>query len=140
MSEDTAVLEAKAAQRDGAKRATFDQLRNKKPFEREFSIKLPGQDEAVSFLFRAIGSVEYEKLLTKCPPTLEQKAENATYDPDRFAPKLLARVCVDPPLSEAEWREIWTSGEWSRGETSDIFYSAVQLCSRGLEVDPTAAG
>lgn len=137
---DTDVLEQRSAQREGARRATLDQLRHKKPFEREFTIKLPGEDEPVSFLFRAIGHREYEKLVTSCPPTLEQKAENATYDPERFAPKLLARVCVEPSISEDDWREIWTSGEWSRGETSDLFFSAVQLCSRGLEVDPTVAG
>jgi hypothetical protein len=138
MSEPVTAVARKAAQKAGAKRATFDALRNKKPVEREFSITL-GEDK-VSFLFRAVGAVEYEKLLTKCPPTPDQKAEGATFDPDRFAPILLARVCVEPVLSETEWREIWTSEEWSRGETADIFYSAVNLCSRGLTLDPTVPG
>lgn len=134
------VLEAQSAQRDGAKRATFEMLRNKKPVEREFSINLPDHEDPVSFLFRAIGAAEYERLITKSPPTIEQKAEGATYDTDRFAPVLLARVCVEPVMDESEWREIWKSGDWSRGETADLFFAAVNLCSRGLEVDPTGAG
>lgn len=141
MSEgDTEVLEAQSEQRAASKRATFELLRDKKPVEREFAIKLPGQDEPITFLFRSIGSAEYEKLVTKSPPTLEQKAEGGTYDPDRFAPQLLARVCIDPVLGESQWREIWNSADWSRGETGDLFFAAVQLCSRGLELDPTAAG
>jgi len=135
---DTEVLEAQSAQREHAKRATFALLRDKRPAEREFTIKLG--EESVSFLFRAIGAIEYDKLITACRPTLEQKAEGATYNPDTFAPKLLARVSIEPAMTEDEWRELWTGPAWSRGETGDIFFAAVQLCSRGLDVDPTVPG
>lgn len=140
MDSDTAVLEAATAQRDGAKRATLEELLNKKRAEQEVVFRLAPKADPISLLFVAISSVEYERLVTKCPPTQEQKAEGGTYDPDRFAPQLLSAVCDDPKLSTAEWTQIWKSEDWSRGEAGDLFFAAVQLCNKGLDVGPTAAG
>lgn len=134
----TKTLETQNEQRKAAKRATFDTLKGKKRTEREFEIELNG--ERVSFLFRSIGATAYDKLLTRFPPTREQQADGATYDQDRFAPALLSQVSVEPTLTEEEWREIWTSDEWNRGEVGILFWTAVELCNKGLELNPTEAG
>lgn len=138
LSDETDVLAAQNAQRTGAKRATLDMMRAKRRRPKEFTSTLEG--EPVSFLFKAIGNVAYDKLLTDCPPTGPQKLEGATYDQDKFAPKLLAVVCMEPELAEADWAEIWKSPEWSRGEVGELFWTAVNLCGEGLKLTPTEAG
>lgn len=140
MTEPKTKLEAQTKQRAISRRATLEQLRNKKRAEREIFVRLSADEEPVSFLFRALGGQDYDKLVTKCPATTEQVAQGGTYDPERFAPMLLSRVCVEPALDEAEWKELWTSTDWSRGEAGDLFFAAVQLCNKGLDVGPTAAG
>lgn len=139
-AEGEAVLEHRAAQREQAKRATYEALRAKKRQEKEFTLVLTEGEDAVSFLFRAIGAQDYDKLVTKCPATTEQVANGASFDQNRFAPLLLSRVCVEPVLDEAEWREIWVSPEWNRGEISTLFFEAVNLCNRGPDVNPIGAG
>jgi len=132
-------LAAKDAQRAGAKRATFDKLRSKKRAELEFTTTLTTTDgpEELSFLFRSMGSQAYDELITRHPPTTAQKAKNQSFNMDTFAPVLLSRVSAEPSLSVAEWTEIWTSEDWNQGEVSALFWTAVELCNRGLDVNPT---
>jgi hypothetical protein len=133
-----AALETKTAQRSQAKRATFAKLKNKKRAEREFTAELGG--DPATLLYRAIGATAYDKLLTRHPPTKEQLADGAAFNSNTFAPALLAQVCVDPALDATEWGEIWNSEDWNRGEVSELFWNAVELCNKGLELTPTAAG
>lgn len=127
-------------QRKAAKRATLATLRSKRRVEKEFTVALNDGEDPVSFLFRSIGAQDYDKLITKCPPTRDQQANGANYDINKLAPLLLARVCVEPVLDEAEWREIWDSPDWNAGEVASLFYAAGELCQRGLELNPTEAG
>lgn len=138
MSEPIAVVNIKAVQRKNAKRATFLKLKSKKPLESDFESELDG--ETVSFLFRSIGAQAYDALVTKYPPTTEQKAAGDTFDLNRFAPALLARVSIEPTMDEEEWGEIWTSTAWGRGEVSALFWAAVNLCNKGMDLNPTVAG
>lgn len=133
-------LAAQEGQRRAAKRATLEALRGKRRAEREFTATLNEGEDPVSFLYRAIGAQDYDRLLGKCPPTREQLADGASFDQNKFAPMLLARVCVEPVLDEAEWREIWNSPDWNRGEVAALFMNAVELCNRGLDVNPTETG
>ena len=131
------VLEAKQAQREDSKRATFAKLKNKRRQEKEITVDLTDEDgvsEEVTMLFRAISLPSYDKLLNDHPPTTEQKAEGNTYNLDTFGPDLLSRVCVDPSLSLKEWKEIWTSSQWNRGEIMQLFFAAVEICNKGLDV------
>lgn len=134
------VVAAQEAQRRAAKRATLEGLRGKRRAEKEFSLVLNEGEDPVSFLFRSIGAQAYDRLITKCPPTKEQQADGGAYDQNRFAPLLLAAVCVEPVLDEAEWREIWESPDWNRGEVMALFWAAVELCNKGLELNPIVAG
>jgi len=140
----TAVQEVavKDAQRKSAKRATFEKLKGKRRTELEFTATLSTDDgpEEVSFLYRALGAIDYDRLITKYPPDTEQKAKGASYNINTFGPALLARVCAEPVLDEAEWVEIWTSPAWNGGEVSDLFWRAVDLCNKGLDVNPTGRG
>lgn len=136
----TDVLEKQHEQRAAAKRATLEQLLAKQPAYDDFTTKLPGADAPVSFLFVSIGHVDYDKLITKCPPTTEQLAQGESYNLDKFAPLLLAAVCQEPVLDVDEWGQVWSSTAWNRGESMALFGRAVELCNRGLDVNPTELG
>lgn len=138
MSEPIAIVASKGAQRKNAKRATYAKLKGKKPQTDEFEADLDG--EKVSFLFRAIGATDYDKLVTKFPPTTEQKANGDNFDLNRFAPALLAQVSIEPTMDADEWSEIWTSESWGRGEVSALFWGAVNLCNKGMDLNPIVAG
>lgn len=123
------------------KRATLDRLRSKKAREKTVEVELPldgsGAVEKAELLFRSIGSAEYDRLVTQFPPTPAQKKEGSTYNLDKFAPALLANVCVDPKMTPEEAEELWTSDAWNRGELFNLFREAVDLCVTGISVDPT---
>lgn len=131
---DTEVLEQQEAQRTAAKRASFELLKNKKRQQQEFSFKLG--NEEFTFLFESTSAKVWDDLVTRHKPTTEQKAEGMAYNPETFGPALLSRVCIDPVMNESEWREIWTSDEYSKGELSELFWTAVGICNKGLDVNP----
>lgn len=130
--------QARETQRQESRRATLDLLRSKKRAEREFTLVLPGGEQA-QFLFRAIGAVDYDRLVTKHPPTPEQRVEGHTFNLETFGPALLARVCADPEISEADWKKLWTSGDWSRGEVMQLWEAAAMLCNTGMDLVPTSS-
>lgn len=123
-------------QSDASKRATFDLLKTKPRAEREitFSMDTAEGKEKVTFLFRAIGSVDYDRLLTKNQPTTEQRAEGASYNINTFAPAILSAVCAEPEMSASQWGEIWNSPDWNRGEIMQLFVSAIELCNQGMDI------
>jgi hypothetical protein len=143
-SKATEELAAANAQRSEARnRATFDMLVKKRHLEREVPIKIPGDDgelTEVTMLFRAIGARDYDRLMTKHPPTTEQRAEGSNYNIHTFGPALIARVCVDPEISEQDTLQIWNSSDWNRGEVMSLFTAAVEICNKGLDIPFTGLG
>lgn len=129
-------VKVKEAQRVASKRATLEMLRDKKRREKEFFYLLNGEE--VSFQYRAISAKEYDRLLTECPPNTEQRAAGSTYNINNFAPALLAKVIIEPEITEDQWEEIWRSPEWNRGELMTLFGEAVDLCNTGLQLGPTS--
>jgi hypothetical protein len=113
-------------------RATFEKFKAKKRIERKVPLEINGEE--MELLFRAIGSTEYDKLIAKCPPTYEQKANGSTYNVDTFGPIILDKVCIDPDMTVEQWTEIWNSPNWNRGEIMQMFYIATELCNRGFDI------
>ena len=137
----TDELESRSAQRSKSNRATFDLLKSKPRAEKEVAITIPdadGEDNEVTMLFRAIGSQEYDKLLSKNPPNTEQKADGDSYNVNTFGPALLAKVCIEPDMSMKDWQSLWNSDDWNRGEIMHMFATAVGLCNKGLDIPLTA--
>lgn len=131
------TLAAQNAQRDESRRATFEELVKKRHLEREVPIKMPGDDGElveVTLLFRALGAKEYDKLLSRNPPTTEQKANGASYNIDTFGPALISAVCLEPPMTASEVNQIWMSDDWNRGEVMSLFSAAVEICNKGLDI------
>lgn len=138
MPTDVEDVQARVNQSQAAKRATLTKLRKKKRTEAERVYKIGGEE--MSFLYRAIGAIEYDDLVTAYPPTLEQRSQGQPYNIHKFAPALLSKVVVEPKMSEEEWTEIWTSPDWNRGEVMSFFAECVDLCSTGLQLGPTETG
>lgn len=119
-----------------AKFATAEQLLTKPARTKEQVLSLG--DAEVKVKLRAIGSKAYDDLLAEHPPTKAQKAEQATYNMDTFAPELLSMCMVDPELTLIQCQDLWTNPEWSRGELLDLFFSAVEINNKGLNVPSNA--
>lgn len=123
------------------KRATLDRLRTKKAREKTVEVELPldgeGAVEKVELLFRSVGSQEYDNLVTQFPPTPSQKKEGATYNVDKFAPALLAAVCIDPVMTMVDAEALWNDSAWNRGELFNLFREAIDICVSGVPLDPT---
>lgn len=137
MSDNAKSVEAKAAQRESAKRATLESLRGKKPRRKEFSMEINGEEQ--SFLFVGLGNRKYDKLFNQFPPTNEQLARGEGTNIDKFAPELLARVSKEPELSTEQWTEIWNSEDWSRGELIALYNEAGYLCIEQASISPISA-
>lgn len=124
------------------KRATIARLKAKAPRQKIVEVEIPtgdadGSVEKAELLFRSIGSKEYDQLVTSFPPTPAQRKDGANYNIDKFAPALLARVIVDPEMTDEEAEELWSSEAWNRGELFNLFTEAVALCLTGVQVDPS---
>jgi hypothetical protein len=112
--------------------ATAADLMSKPARIKEVPLSL-GDDDLVIKL-KAIGSKAYDDKLAEHPPTKAQKADGATYNMDTFPVALLSLCMVDPVMTEEELATVWTSPEWSRGELLDLFFSAVEINNKGLNV------
>lgn len=125
------------------RQATAEDLLSKPARKQTVPITLSGGDKAdtvVEMSLVSLSATAYDKLLAEHPPTKDQKSEGHTYNPDTFAPALIAEVVVDPKLTVEQATAIWTGETWSRGELRDLFMACVDLCSRGLDVPFTPAG
>jgi hypothetical protein len=137
------AAEIRQKQSDASKRATVDMLLGKARATTEFSIYLvdeSGDQQEVTLKYQAIGMQEYDKLVSKHPPTPEQRVDGASFNIDTFAPALISAVCVEPELTPAQAKQIWSSPDWSRGDVMVLFRNAVELNNRGLDVPFSANG
>jgi len=132
------AVAAQQAQSKASKKATLDLLRSKKRRTKTVTLAINGED--AEFEFAAISSHELDKLQGKHKPTAQQKLEGLAWNPDTFAPALVAMCLVEPEVSEADMREIWESGEWSMGELSTLFNTASNLCMEGMDIPFTGNG
>lgn len=124
-------------------RATLDMLMKKKPREATHEIETTddtGETVVVEMLLRSIGMDEYDKLITANPPTAAQKKDGSSYNQNTFAPALIARVVVDPELTDDDAKNLWTSTDWNRGELFSLFRKCIEVCNSGIDIFPTESG
>lgn len=122
--------------------ATLDDLLTKPARTHVMSISIPkdGTEVELTLALTALSAKAYDDLLAAHPPTKEQKAEGEGYNPDTFAPAVIAAVVTEPKLTVEQATEIWTGETWNRGELRDLFLGCVNLCSKGLDVPFTSLG
>jgi hypothetical protein len=121
------------------RQATADDLLLKPARTQKQPLTIPddkgaGGTRQVEITMTSISAHEYDDLMAEHPPTKAQKEEGSSYNPDTFAPALIAAVVSEPKLTIEQATEIWNSKTWSRGELRDLFIGCVNLCSRGLDL------
>jgi hypothetical protein len=124
---------ARRKQSEASKRATFEMLKSKKRRELEITFNLD-ENTQVTMLLVAIGAQEYDRLVSKHPPTTEQRVDGNSYNINTFAPALMSAVIQEPDMTAKEWEEIWNSPDWNRGEVIDLFSAVASLCVQGLDI------
>ena len=132
-SEEAKTTTARRRQSAASKRATFEMLKGKKRREREISFEI-GDGNIATMLLVAVGAQDYDRLVSKHPPTTEQRIDGGSYNINTFAPALLSAVIQEPDMTAKEWEEIWNSPDWNRGEVIDLFSAVANLCVQGLDV------
>lgn len=134
---DAQVRTARQKQSEKSKADILDLMKGKARSTTEFTLYLTdedGQKNEVTLKYQAIGMQEYDRLVSKHPPKPDQRAEGASFDMDSFAPALIAAVCVEPEITLADAKAIWSSPAWSRGDLMVLFRNAVELNNRGLDI------
>lgn len=133
---ETKAVIARKKQSEKSKRATMDMLRSKRSATTEFSIFMRDGDETteVTLKYKAIGAKAYDELVSKHPPTREQRTNGSSFNIDTFAPALIAACCVEPEMTAEDAKELWQSDDWSRGDLLVLFSQAVELNNRGIDI------
>lgn len=137
------AVTARQKQSEASKAATLDLLKGKRRASTSFSVYVTddkGKQIELTLKYQAIGAKEYDKLVSKHPPTAEQRIEGAVFNIDTFAPALIAACCVEPEMTADDAQEIWDSPDWSRGDLMVLFRNAVDLNNRGIDIPFTGNG
>lgn len=114
------------------KKSTLDKLKSKK--KRQTTVNVEVNGEQLSLVFEAISYKELDALQAKHPPTQDQRIAGNVFNRNTFPPALVAACSMDPKITEADAREIWTSEDWSTGELNTLFDAVSGLCMKGLDV------
>jgi hypothetical protein len=117
---------------------TFENLLFKPRRVKRITVTLAGQEEGslatYDIKLKAIGSDEYDELVSKHKPTAKQKAEGRAYNPDTFIPALLSASLEEPSLTPEQVKQIFESGAWSTGELNTLVGEAINLNLEGLDI------
>ncbi|MFJ9612658.1 hypothetical protein [Streptomyces noursei] len=96
-----------------------------------------------TFTFQALPHRVYQRLRTEHPPTPEQLAQvrekdgdEPAFDPDTFAPALVAAMCTDPAGTADEWAELWDT--LSDGHVTTLFTTALAAQFQVPDLAPKA--
>lgn len=138
MSENIKITAARREQSKASKSATLEQLKGKKP--RRKTIKVVIEDNEVELTFQAISSTDLDKLQGKHTPTMDQKAKGFAFNPQTFAPALVAACSYEPKMTEEDTKEIWESEAWSTGELNVLFDTCSVLCMEGMTIPFSSNG
>lgn len=149
------VLDAKAAAEIDAlelllARATLHDEVHGTTTARQVAERLQGAEAAaessrVRLVFQAVSHLTYQELRVAHPPTARQIEEAAkdgsgfpVFDPDTFAPALVAAQLVDPAPDPEEFAGFWA--ELSDGQLTHLWTTAMAVQLRINEVGaPSAA-
>lgn len=114
-----------------------------KPKNREtFTLHYGSGDEKgeIEMTAEALSMKDYDKLLTKYPPTDEEATKGLNYELEKFAPALIAACMVDPEMSLADAKKLWNGENWSRGDVEAIFTRMMRLNHRDSTIPFTGRG
>lgn len=93
------------------------------------TVEIPDGDGELVLRLQAIGRKAYDALIAQHPGEAGE-----TYNPDTFAPALIAACCIEPDLSDEDARFLFD--EWSAGEVAEVFAAAVAVNTRTARRGP----
>jgi len=88
------------------------------------AVRAEWESASIVLTFRALPGPLLEELLTAHPPTDAQTQEGAAFNPDTFAPVLIAASCTDG-MSETDAAELLES--WSAPDRNALWEAAWQV-------------
>lgn len=103
-------------------------------------------EQTAWFTFQGLGRSAFARLLAEHPPTQAdlQKARDAgqppsDYDPNTFAPALIAASSLTPKLTEDDVLDLYDNPSWNDDELGSLFAAALSVNTRSRPlrmVDP----
>jgi hypothetical protein len=78
-------------------------------------------------VLRSIPAAQFTALVDEHPPTKEQKAEGAQWNPETFQPALIAACAQDAGMTAEQWTEELTSDRWSTAERNELFGKCLEV-------------
>lgn len=90
-------------------------------------LKKKAQKDVVTFVFRSIGRARIEELSRKHPPKGDLKKQGAAWDPETFAPALMAESCTDPEMTVEQATILWDDPDWNQAELMTLFMGALEV-------------
>ena len=106
-------------------------------------LEAQAEDSRVRFVLEAITHRTYQQLRTDHPPTKEQTEaaakrggeEEPAFDPDTFAPALVAAQLIEPkPADPEEFAAFWD--DLSDGQLAQLWGAAIQIQFQTGELGP----
>lgn len=98
------------------------------------SLVVPLDDgRRVSLTFRAVGRESWLRLIADHKPHDEDRDAMGfplRWHPATFEPAAVAASLEEPPLSEAEVRELFASPAWSKGRLDELIAAAISVNER----------
>lgn len=108
-------------------------------------LKDQAADSEITFTFRDIGRKRFDGMIEEHPPTPAQikaaKERNQSipeFNPDTFAPALMAATAVSPSMTLQEATNIYN--EWGQGDNQALFLTAVAACTERASIPFTGTG
>lgn len=121
-----------------AKTSLRDKVLAKKAFTKNIPIVING--EQLEITAKALDEKTLRDIRAAHPPRKEDKDNNLPYNVATFPADLLTHSVVDPVLTLEEWKEIFSSSEWSLGELRELYDQVFEITTSGFDVPFGARG
>lgn len=101
------------------------------------------------FPFHSINPRRFDELVTDHPPTDRQLADvkeaggdptQLGWNPDTFAPVLVAECCSDPVMTAEEAQALFQDPNWNGAELGELFQAALQCNMQRRQIEMVIQG
>lgn len=115
-----------------AKTSLRDKMLAKKAFVKKIPIMVNGEQLEVTA--KALDEKSLRELRAAHPPRKEDKDISLPYNVSTFPADLMAHSVIDPALTHEEWKEIFSSTEWSLGELRELYDAVFEITTSGFDI------
>ena len=94
----------------------------------------------ITFEFKSIGRLAYDKLVGEHPPLAKHKKENAQFNSETFPPALIAATVVSPEMTLEQATDMFNDPNWNGSELLKLFYAAYGVNNETGEIPKSRGG